>query len=143
MLRSRARVTAATCVLAAPLAGCGTDDPAVQTAAPKPTPPRPSVTVSLSLERPPPGPPDAGTVGGHRAPDGVADVRAPALTFRARTVPGQARVTARATRGARVSVGAGHLVRVRNLPRGTTSVRLIATARGHIPWRGHVAITRR
>lgn len=126
------------------LAGCG-DGGTVDGAAT--TTPVIAVTAELSLERPPPGPPDAGTQGGHRAPDGVGETTGDALSFDVRLDPPDATLTARAARGATATVDAARdgraRVRVRGLRPGRTRVGLRATAVGATPWTGDVSLRRR
>lgn len=127
------------------LAGCGDDGVVGGGPAATAPPPATEVTATLSLERPPPGPPDAGT-SGHRAPDGVGETAGDTLRFEVRLAPPDATLTARAGRGAAVTVLAGrdgrNVVRVRGLRPGTTGVDLRATAAGARPWTGDVALRR-
>jgi hypothetical protein len=100
------------------------------------------VTATVDLERPPAGPPDAGTQAGHGAPDGIATTTQDRFSFRGRVQPAGARLAAE---GAQVSRGAGgaFTVTVTGLERGPNRVALTATAGSGKPWTYEAVITRR
>jgi hypothetical protein len=122
------------------LAGCGEK--------PEPAAPRAAaVTGTLDLARPSPGPPDGGTMFGHRMADAIATTRRSALAFGGRVRPRAARVTlARAGGEPRaVTVGANgrFRARARRLKRGVNRFVVEGTAPGLRPWKADVSITRR
>jgi hypothetical protein len=135
-----ARRAAVLALAAALLAGCGEKPEPAASA-------RRAVTGTLDLTRPAPGPPDAGTTAGHRAPDATATTTRPALAFGGRVDPAASRVTLRpAGRGAApVDVAADGAFRARaaGLARGANRFVLEARARGLAPWVVDISITRR
>jgi hypothetical protein len=133
------RRLAALALAAALLAGCG-EKP--EPAASRVT----AVTGTLDLARPAPGPPDAGTAAGHRAPATASTTRS-SLAFAGRVQPATSRVTLRAPRGAPVAVdvaGDGSFrARARKRKRGKNAFLLEARAPGLAPWTVDISITRR
>jgi hypothetical protein len=121
---------------AAVLAGCG------EKAEPGPGDIRSfAVTGTVELESAPPGPPDAGTQGGHGAPDGAATTTRPAFSFSGAVTPASARVAADA--GEVTRRGSRFTVTLRGLRRGPNRVELTATAPGAREWTYEAVITRR
>jgi len=136
-----ARRLAAPALLAAvAVAGCGEKD--------EPAPSRArAVTGTLELARPAAGPPDAGTMAGHRAPDAIASTREASLAFDGRVAPASSRVTLarEGGRAQRVAVGRDGAFRARaaGLRRGQNRYVLRGRAAGLSPWRADISITRR
>jgi hypothetical protein len=135
-------------VCAAALAGllvaCGGED---ERAAERPERPR-IVTGTVDLERPPAGAPDAGTSGGHRAPDAIASTARTSLTIRGTVKPAQSRVVirdgdTRREETARVEAGGRFVAEAANLRPGPNAFVIEGRARGHRPWSIDVSITRR
>ena len=127
-------------LVAAAAAGCGE----------KPEPGRAErrgVTGTLDLARPAPGPPDAGTAAGHRAPDATASTTRSALAFAGRVDPARSRVTLRPAGGPPVAVRVGgdgsFRARARELERGENRFVLEGRATGLAPWRVDISIIRR
>jgi len=134
------RLTAPALVAAVALAGCGEKE--------EPAPSRArAVTGTLGLDRPAPGPPDAGTTAGHRTPDATASTRRASLAFDGRVAPASSRVTLAPEGGRpqRVAVGRDGAFRARaaGLRRGQNRFVLRGRAAGLSPWRVDISITRR
>jgi hypothetical protein len=133
------RRLAALALAAALLAGCGEK---TEPAASRVT----AVTGTLDLARPAPGPPDAATTAGHRAPATASTAR-PSLAFAGRVEPATSQVTLRPARGAAVTVdvaGDGSFrARARRLKRGKNAFLLEARSAGLAPWEVDISITRR
>jgi hypothetical protein len=135
-----ARRLAVLALVAGLLAGCGEkDEPAASKAR--------AVTGTVDLERPPAGAPDAGTQGGHRAPDAIASTTRDSLAFGGRVAPASSRVTLRPARGKAqpVEVAADGAFRARagDLRRGANRFVLTGRAAGLTPWTVELSITRR
>ncbi len=122
------------------LVGCGSDDDKQTTPAPAPR----VVSGTLDLERPPPGAPDAGTAGGHQAPDAVATTARSTLRFRGRLRPPDAIVWMRHRGGGRVVMeeDGRFTVELRGLRPGANRVLLEGRLRGLRRWRAEVSVTR-
>jgi hypothetical protein len=140
MRAERAARLAALALAAVALAGCGEkDEPDVS----RPT----AVTGTLDLARPAPGPPDGGTVAGHRAADATATTRRSALAFTGRVAPPASRVTLAPAGGAPAAVDVGadgrFRARAQKLRRGQNRFVLEATAPGLRAWKVDLSITRR
>jgi hypothetical protein len=126
------------------LVACGGED-----AEPAKRPKRPRiVTGTVDLERPAAGAPDAGTQGGHRAPDAVASTSRASLTVSGRVKPAQSRVLIRdddtgRERPARVEAGGRFTAEAAGLRRGPNAFVIEGRANGHRPWSIEVSITRR
>jgi len=135
-----ARPLAVLALAAGLLAGCGEkDEPAASRAR--------AVMGTLDLERPPPGSPDAGTQGGHRAPAATASTARSSLAFAGRVEPASSRVTLRSARGeaaaVRVADGGAFRARAHELRRGQNRFVLEGRAPGLTPWTVEISITRR
>jgi hypothetical protein len=106
------------------------------------------VTGSVDLERPPAGAPDAGTQGGHQAPDAIASTSRASLTIRGTVKPAQSRVVirdgdTRREQAARVEAGGRFVAEASGLRRGPNAFVIEGRARGYRPWSIDVSITRR
>jgi hypothetical protein len=135
-----ARRVALLALVAGLLAGCGEkDEPARSQAR--------AVTGSVDLERPPAGPPDAGTQGGHRTPDAIASTARDSLAFGGRVAPASSRVTLRPARGGAqpvdVAADGAFRARAQGLRRGANRFVLTGRAAGLTPWTVEISITRR
>ena len=129
---------------AALLVACGSDDDKEQARARTATAPATAVTGRLDLERPPPGAPDAGTAGGHRAPDAVARTRASTFRFHGRLQPPEALIWMRHRGGGRVLMqeDGRFTIELRGLRPGANRVVLEGRLRGLRRWRAEVSVTR-
>jgi hypothetical protein len=126
------------------LVACGgEDEPAAE------RPERPRIVIgTVDLERPPAGAPDAGTSGGHRAPDAIASTSRTSLTIRGTVKPAQSRVVirdgdTRREEAARVEAGGRFVAEAAGLRRGPNAFVIEGRARGYRPWSIDVSITRR
>lgn len=104
------------------------------------------MTATLELDRPT-APPDAGTAGGHRAPDGIGATSRTRLVVRGTVAPAGSAVTIRDARMGRRAPGrvaAGRFTVVASrLRRGPNRFVIEARAPGHRPFAADVTITRR
>jgi hypothetical protein len=126
------------------LSACGGDG---DQAADRPERPR-IVTGTVELERPPAGAPDAGTSGGHHAPDAIASTSRTSLAVRGKVEPAHSRVLIRdrdtdGERAARVDPDGRFVVEASGLRRGPNAFVVQGRARGYRPWTIDVSITRR
>ena len=118
--------------------GCGDEEEPATAPAPR------VVSGTLDLERPSPGPADAGTVAGHRAPDGVATTARSMFNFTGRVQPANAIVWMRHRGGGRVVMkdDGRFTVELRGLRAGANRVLLEGRFRGLRRWRAEVSVTR-
>ena len=100
-----------------------------------------TVTGTLDLERPP-APPDAGTAGGHNAPDGVASTSRSTFSFKGRLRPADAVVYLRHAGRVVMQEDGRFTVALRGLRRGANRVLLEGRLRGARSWRAEVSVTR-